>query len=323
MPPLATAVAPGSLTLLAADLRRTVVDVTRTVTLDRPRRGAVAIGPRTGVVRRAEPSSAGPLLIEARPESDGVALEVWGPAAVPAEAREQALAAAGAWVGLDDHLDGFADAVSGHPLLRELSRRLGEVRLSRLPRLGEALGRAIIGQLVQGIEAARSTAQVAALAGTPAPGGLWCWPTPEQLLRTPSWALRRCGVSLRSARALQSSAFSDHRLREAGTDWALLDQRLRALPGVGVWTSGVTRLALGDPDAVPIGDWGLPGLIGHVLGGAGRDNWDDAAMLELLAPFAGHRGRAIEVVKRAVSSRMVSGPRRRAPRAALSAHRYW
>ena len=60
---------------------------------------------------------------------------------------------------------------------------------------------------------------------------------------------------------------------------------LVSLPGIGAWTAAmVTAVALGDVDAVPIGDYGMPGLVGHVL--ANERDADDARMLELLEPFA-------------------------------------
>lgn len=312
--------------LLASERRRSGLDL-RSVPVDGRARGAVAARARQGTVRRAEPGPCGPLVLEARAEPGSVVLEVWGPASTPAPAAADALAAAAGWAGLDDDADGFGELVATHPTLRALHRRLGTPALSRLPRVEEAVGRAVLGQLVQSVEAVRSTAQVAALAGEPAPGGLWCWPTAARLGTTPAWELRRCGVSLRGARALHAAAVAERRLIEARHDWALLDRRLRTLPGVGVWTSGEARLALGDPDAVAVGDYHLPSIVGHALAGASGDgpdgSWTDAGMLALLAPFTGQRGRVIRLVLAGMTAGLVRRPARRAPRAALSRHRYW
>ncbi|MGH8908143.1 MAG: DNA-3-methyladenine glycosylase family protein [Egibacteraceae bacterium] len=321
---MTTGLAPSQTTLLAADRWRVRVDVGRVPVTDSARRGAVAVAVQRGVARRAEAGTAGPLILQARAEPDGVALEVWGPSDTAAEEAAGALEAAVAWVGLRDDLDGFAQVANADRVTRRLLRDVGEVRLSRLPRVGEALGRAVLGQLVQSVEARRSTAQVAALAGTPAPGGLWAWPTARQIGSAPAWALRRCGVSARGTRALHEGAIADRRLAEsaAARDWARLDRQLRALPGVGVWTSAETRLALGDADAVSVGDYHLPSLVGSVLGepGGRRADYDDEGML---APFAPHRGRVVQLIGRAAAQGLVSGPARRGPRAALSAHRYW
>lgn len=327
MSALAAPAVAGVLRLLAADRRRLSDPPARLVACDSSRRGAVVARASAGAVRRAEPGPCGPLILEARAQAGALVVEVWGPPDTPAAAVLAARDAAAAWTGCDDDPAGFGDLVAEHPVLRELHRRLGPPRLSRMPRVGEALGRAVLGQLVQSVEARRSTAQVAALVGTPAAGGLWCWPTARQLGMTPAWSLRRCGVSLRGARALHAAALVDRRLGDAVGDWALLDRRLRALPGIGVWTSAETCLALGDPDAVSVGDYHLPALVGHVLGGEDGDGvdgtWTDDGMLALLAPYAGQRGRAIRLVMRGLAAGLVRRPGRRAPKAALSRHRYW
>lgn len=324
---LATGCGLPPLRLLAADRRRGAADLPARVTIDRARRGAVTAGAPGGAVRRAEPGPCGPLVLEARPEPGGLVLEIWGPPSTPPDDAARALAATAAWAGLDDDVAGFADLVRSHPVLRALHRRLGSPRLSRLPRVGEAFGRAVIAQLVQTLEARRSTTEVAALVGEPAGGGLWTWPTADRLARTPAWVLRRCGVSLRGARALHAASMADARLSAAPPDWRSLDRRLRTLPGVGAWTSAETRLALGDPDAVSVGDYHLPALVGTILGGGagtGPDGgWTDAGMLALLAPYEGQRGRVIALVVGGAAAGLVRRPARRAPRAALSRHRYW
>jgi len=72
-------------------------------------------------------------------------------------------------------------------------------------------------------------------------------------------------------------------------------RRLRVLPGVGAWTAAeVALVALGDPDAVSVGDYHLPNHVAWALAGEARA--DDARMLELLEPYRGHRGRVIRLV---------------------------
>jgi 3-methyladenine DNA glycosylase/8-oxoguanine DNA glycosylase len=65
----------------------------------------------------------------------------------------------------------------------------------------------------------------------------------------------------------------------------------------------------GDPDAVPTGDYNLPRIAAHVL--AGESGGTDARMLELLAPFAGHRFRVIRWLfsQRVRGGRMENGVR--------------
>jgi 3-methyladenine DNA glycosylase/8-oxoguanine DNA glycosylase len=82
------------------------------------------------------------------------------------------------------------------------------------------------------------------------------------------------------------------------------DRVLRSLPGIGVWTSAeIRQRALGDPDALSVGDYHLPGLVGWALKG---EKTDDAGMLELLAPYAGQRYR----VSRLLELSGVRAPRR-------------
>ena len=72
-------------------------------------------------------------------------------------------------------------------------------------------------------------------------------------------------------------------------------RRLRALPGIGAWTAAeVSLVALGDADAVSVGDYHLPHHVAWALAGEARA--DDARMLELLEPYRGHRGRVIRLV---------------------------
>jgi 3-methyladenine DNA glycosylase/8-oxoguanine DNA glycosylase len=323
MPPLTASTGPGHQALLASDEvamadRLDLVPVT-----DRARRGAVADHPRPGVVRRAEPGPCGPLTYEAVQRGARVGVRVWGPAATPATDRDAALDRARRWIGCDDDGGDLVERTAADPALHRAARQVGPVRLSRLPRVQEAVGRAVLGQLVQAVEARRSTAQLAALAGVPAAGRLWCWPTATALGSTPAHAMRRCGISLRCASALHRCALDDVPLERARDDMDRLDQRLRAIPGIGVWTSAETRFALGDPDAVSVGDRNLPGIVCHALAGAEPQACTDELMLELLEPYRGQRGRVIRLVVFAVGRGLLPRVRRRVPRAALSAHRYW
>jgi 3-methyladenine DNA glycosylase/8-oxoguanine DNA glycosylase len=317
----------GSVTLLAAARHRAVFNVARVVLQDGRRHGAVSMRVQPGLVRRAEPGPAGPLVLEARSEPGGVVCEVWGSARTPREAAESSLEDALAWAGLRDDPLELEAVVAGHTRARQLARRVGEVRLSRIPRVGEALGRAIVCQHVVGVESQLSILQLAARVGTRAAHGLWTWPTAAQMRAAPAWLLRRCGIPLRKATALHAAAASDVRLREAVGRWDLLEQRLAPLPGVGVWTRAETRMMLGDPDSVSLGDYHLPSWIGAALGDPGRSawrgHWTDDDLLELLEPFAGQRCRILRMCELAVRDGLVPKPPRRAPRAALSAHRYW
>jgi len=85
-------------------------------------------------------------------------------------------------------------------------------------------------------------------------------------------------------------------------------RRLRALPGIGPWTAAeVTALALGDPDAVSVGDFHLPHVVSWAL--AGEPRGSDERMLELLEPYRGHRGRVLRLLQLAGITAPRFGPR--------------
>ncbi len=65
---------------------------------------------------------------------------------------------------------------------------------------------------------------------------------------------------------------------------------------MGPWTAAETaRAAFGDPDAVSIGDFHTPDLVGWAL--AGEPRGDDARMLELLEPYRGQRARLVRILE--------------------------
>ena len=89
-----------------------------------------------------------------------------------------------------------------------------------------------------------------------------------------------------------------------GRGGAEIAQRLRGVPGVGIWTAAETsQRAHGDPDAPSFGDLHLPGIVGTALTGS---TVDDAGMLDLLEAWRGHRQRVV----RLVGASGVSVPRR-------------
>lgn len=86
--------------------------------------------------------------------------------------------------------------------------------------------------------------------------------------------------------------------------------RLRLIPGVGQWTVGtVLGPALGDPDAVAVGDFHLKNMVGYAL--AGEPRATDERMLELLAPYDGNRGRVVRALGLAGHAAPKFGPRKR------------
>lgn len=81
-----------------------------------------------------------------------------------------------------------------------------------------------------------------------------------------------------------------------------------ALPGLGPWTAAEVALrALGDADAVSVGDYHIPSMVGFAL--AGERKATDARMLELLAPYRGQRGRVIRLLEEGGVRPPARGPR--------------
>jgi 3-methyladenine DNA glycosylase/8-oxoguanine DNA glycosylase len=163
----------------------------------------------------------------------------------------------------------------------------------------EALVPAVLEQKVVGTEAKRAWRSLMLKFGEPAPGpapaGMRVFPPARTWARIPSWDWHRAGVEGVRAKTVIGAARVAGRLEEiTGMSPAEADRRLRSLPGIGPWTSAeIRQRACGDADAVSVGDLHLPGAVGWAL--AGR-KVDDAGMLELLAPYAGHRHRAARLV---------------------------
>ena len=84
--------------------------------------------------------------------------------------------------------------------------------------------------------------------------------------------------------------------------------RLKAFPGVGEWTAAeVAQVALGDSDAVSVGDYHLPNFVAWFF--AQEPRGDDARMLELLGPYRGHRARVVRLIMMSGISAPKYGPR--------------
>jgi 3-methyladenine DNA glycosylase/8-oxoguanine DNA glycosylase len=307
---------PGAAGPVAAGAWRApfVLDVPRTLGVHARGRGDPAYRVAAdGSIWRTSLTPEGPGTLRVLPAGAAASVvhaEAWGPGA------SWLLGALPAALGAADDRAGFDPA---HPVLRELSTRFPGVRVGRTGRVFEALVPAVLEQKVVGVEARRAWRYLLLRFGAPAPGpapaGMRVPPPAATWRRIPSWEWHRAGVEGVRARTIIGAAEAAGRLEEiAAMSPADADRRLRSLPGIGVWTSAeVRQRACGDADAVSVGDYHLPARVGWVL--AGRVV-DDAGMLDLLAPYPGHRHRAARLIE-------LSGlaPPRRGPRMSVRDYR--
>lgn len=217
--------------------------------------------------------------------------QAWGPGSA------ELLAGVGSLVGNEDDADAFAPA---HPKLVDAHRRFPGLRIARTGRVMEALIPAILEQRVHSIAAFASWRRLVHAFGEPAPGpapaGMRVPPPAEVWRRIPSWEFHRANVDPRRARTIVWCAQVADRLEETvGMSREDAHRRLRAVPGVGVWTAAeVAQRALGDADALSVGDLHLAKMVGWSL--LGRP-LDDAGMVEYLEPLRPHRYRAVRLLE--------------------------
>jgi 3-methyladenine DNA glycosylase/8-oxoguanine DNA glycosylase len=238
-----------------------------------------------------------------------------------------------------DLLDGF-DPPPG--LIRDLHRRMPGLRIARSNAVFEALVPTVLAQKVTGVEAGRAWKGLVRAFGEPAPSpesaplgpaagstrrsaqdqphvkptpvsrdfpSVRLPPSPSVLADLPYHAFHPFGVEMRRANAIRTLAARAGRLeRVAAMPNPEGRQALAAFPGIGPWTAAeVALVALGDADAVSVGDYHIPHTVSWAL--AGEPRGSDERMLELLEPFAGHRGRVIRLIEAAGISAPRYGPK--------------
>jgi 3-methyladenine DNA glycosylase/8-oxoguanine DNA glycosylase len=285
---------------------------TRTLRLDQPLDLRFVLGPlvrgagdptmrvAAGATIRASVTPDGPGAIELRVDGRAVRAWAWG------QGAEHLLDGVPALLGADDDDAGFDP--TRHPVVAALARRRGRVSLGRTGAVWEALLPAMLEQRITGTEAWRNYRRLVRAHGAPAPGplALWLPPTPAVIAALPSWRLTALGIEPRRGTLIRRIAREASRYEalgaavrapnRGGAGASALAAALRAQPGIGPWTSAeVTLRALGDPDAVSVGDAHLSNVVAFAL--AGRPRGTDEEMLELLEPWAGHRARVVRLLE--------------------------
>jgi 3-methyladenine DNA glycosylase/8-oxoguanine DNA glycosylase len=210
--------------------------------------------------------------------------------------------------------------VAGHPLLEEAVRRLEGLRVPRTGLVLESLVPAILHQKIQGRDAGRSWAELVRRHGRVAPGPLPDLRVPPDAagwLAVPQWDWRRAGVEPSAVTTIRLAASRSAALERAanrGTDETY--RALLSLPGVGRWTAAeVGHRALGDADALSVGDYHILSLTGWALAGGTLGESEVEGFYERWRP---HRYR----VMRLLELTPWAWPPRRGPRMERPLHRY-
>jgi 3-methyladenine DNA glycosylase/8-oxoguanine DNA glycosylase len=257
-----------------------------------------------GAIWRAGTTPDGPATLRLHRRADGtVVAAAWGPGA------PWTLEGIPALLGERDDPEAF---VAHHPLVADAARRLPGMRFGSTGRVWDVLLPAVLEQKVTGVEARRSWRELCRrfgdLAPGPAPEGLRLPPAPARIREVPDWEWHRAGVDSARRRGILAAAAVAHRLEAACSLGGEAGRELlRRVPGIGVWTAAeVAQRAWGDADAVSVGDFHIPTLVGWAL--VGRP-LDDAGMLTVLAPYAPQRQRAVRYVELSGFRRPRFGPR--------------
>jgi 3-methyladenine DNA glycosylase/8-oxoguanine DNA glycosylase len=287
---------------------------TRTVPTERPIALGQTLGPMQrgrgdptmrsarGISERASRTPDGPVSVRFAETSGGIEAEAWGPGAA------WALDRAVAWCGAEDDDAGF-DPARG--LVRDLWRRHPGLRIPRTGLVTERLIPVILEQKVTGNEARRAYRRLTTSLAEPAPGplGLTLPPDPERVAQLPYYAFHPFGVERRRAEVVRAVCARTTWIDEtAALPLDEAEDRLSGVHGIGPWTvAEVARIALGDADAVSVGDFHVPNIVAWAL--AREPRGSDERMLELLEPYRPHRGRVQRLLETSGIRAPAFGPR--------------
>jgi 3-methyladenine DNA glycosylase/8-oxoguanine DNA glycosylase len=251
---------------------------------------------RDGRVWHAAYSASGAATLSVWPDGGVLRAEAWGDGAA------DELSAVPDFVGLNDDATGFDASV--HPLTRDMALMHPGARLIRTGNLFDAAVPTILGQKVTGIQALRSYQTLVRRVRRRAPlphvsrRPLLMPPTPDDVLTALSGhGATTLAIDVARAAALREVALVAHHLQALALGSpAAARAALEAIPGVGVWTANrVTGVALGDPDALAVGDFHLKNIVGFALTGAPRSTDDE--MVALLERFRPHRARVVRLIE--------------------------
>jgi len=252
------------------------------------------------------PDGPATLLINWAPDV-ALSVDTWGPGG------DWLLAQVPAMIGdLDEgapHLE-----LDAHQVVASTARANRHVRFGASAALYHELLPTVLEQRITNGEAKQQWGRLCRELSEPAPGPfarLLLPPAPDVLRRQPSWWFHPLGIERKRAHPLIEVARHASKMWE----WAELDpteaaRMLRLIPGIGVWTVGcVLGPALGDTDAVPVGDFHVKNVVAWNLANEARAT--DERMLELLVPYTGQRGRVVQAITRHGNGAPKFGPKQR------------
>lgn len=248
-----------------------------------------------------------------------VLLQAWGPGAHTAVDQGLRL------LGANDDWSAFdaPDYREHVPSIVAQTRRLNPgLRFPATGRIFDALLPAILEQKVTVIEAHFAWKYLALAVGevppAPAPAGMRLPPTPAAIRSLQPWQWHQARVdSRRAATAVRAAVLAPGlerwgqlelgSKREGLPGAGTIDAALGSIPGVGPWSiAEVLQRSHGAPDHVSVGDYHLAAFVGQVLTGR---RVDDAGMLRLLEPYAGHRQRVVRLLGASGVRKQSFGPR--------------
>jgi 3-methyladenine DNA glycosylase/8-oxoguanine DNA glycosylase len=247
-------------------------------------------GPVTYRIHRSDPSE--------------IRADAWGPGAA------ELISAVPTLLGSADSPETFQ---ARHPRLEAAHRRLAGLRVPATLRVLESLIPAVLEQKVVGLDATDAWRRLVWRHGEippgPAPSGMRVPPSADTWRSLASWDWHSAGVGPQRYRAAQVCARHAEKFERAAAQHpgnpGAVYSLLLAVPGVGRWTAAqVGQRALGDADALPVGDYHLAKDTGWALLGKPLREEEVEAFFE---PWRPHRWRAVRLLELSPGTR---APRR-------------
>jgi len=210
--------------------------------------------------------------------------------------------------------DLFVSLEAADPVIERLQRTFGRVRIGSSADVYKASLTATLGQRITAAEAVNQWARLCRALSEPVDtpfGTLLAPPDPRRLAGLVPYQLHRHGIEESRARTLIAIAEVFARPGRHHTEPRTALQRICIeVPRFGPWTRALVEAeALGDPDAVAVGDFHLKNVVAHAM--RGRPRGTDHEMLDALAPYAGQRGRVLMWLALGGIAAPKFGPRRR------------